>query len=589
MKNRKILLLILYLPVLLLLPSTAKAQGINISSGVSITFTGTAFLEITNGDFVNNGTYAKGTETVIFSGNTANTITGNNTDMYNLSITNTGGITTRVGLLATNNLTVASGSKLTIDPAKAVTVSGTLTNNTGTEGLIIKSDAAGTASLIHHTDNVPATVERYISGDAEAWHFLSSPVAAQSISGIWTPSGSYGNGTGYDLYLWNEPNNCWIYKLDATSTINWNTVHSDTAFVVGRGYLYSVQATNPTKEFVGTINNGTISYGLTFSSTDANLKGFNLVGNPYPSSIDWQATLGWTRSNLVSSGNGYDMWIWNPTANNYGVFNSATGSGTNFVTGNIAPMQGYFVRAAGAGNLSLDNTVRIHDSAGSWRKAEINPDMLSLFVQSATDNSFDESRLLFGYASNQSGTIKLFSHVVTAPSLFIASGGEYYSVRYLTDTVDNPMVPVMFKPGQDGDYTLRCNFDFNKFETVMLEDRQTHSIQNMKIEQAYSFKALKTDDADRFILYFGPVINNSDKEFPATIYSDGIRLIVDLTLISKETDIFVYDLMGQILLQQKLQGEIKHYLNFNAKVQILIVYLKNSNGSLCQKLLWKGN
>ena len=65
-----------------------------------------------------------------------------------------------------------------------------------------------------------------------------------------------------------------------------------------------------------------------------------------------------------------------------------------------------------------------------------------------------------------------------------------------------------------------------------------------------------------------------------------VRLIVDLTLISKETDLFVYDIMGRLLLQQKLQGEIRHYLNFNAHTQILIVYLKNPDGSLCRKLLW---
>ena len=173
-----------------------------------------------------------------------------------------------------------------------------LTNNAGASGFVLQSDATGTASLIHNTDNVPATVQRYISGDAEAWHFLSSPVSDQPISGSWLPSGTYGNGTGYDMYLWNEPNSCWIYQLDITSPINWSTVHPGSDFAVGRGYLYSVQAANPTKEFVGKLNNGPLNYGLTFSGTDASLKGFNLVGNPYPSSIDWGAASGWTRTDI---------------------------------------------------------------------------------------------------------------------------------------------------------------------------------------------------------------------------------------------------------------------------------------------------
>jgi hypothetical protein len=168
--------------------------------------------------------------------------------------------------------TITNGSKTTISPGSNLNVPGTLTNNTGILGLVLLSDATGTASLIHNTNNVPATVKRYISGNAEAWHFLSSPVSTQNIIGTWTPAGTYSNGNGYDLYVWNEPNNCWIYKLDITSTINWNNVHPGSDFEVGRGYLYSVQATNPTKEFAGSLNNGSIVYGLTNSSVDAVLK-----------------------------------------------------------------------------------------------------------------------------------------------------------------------------------------------------------------------------------------------------------------------------------------------------------------------------
>jgi len=225
--------------------------------------------------------------------------------------------------------------------------------------------------------------------------------------------------------------------------------------VVGRGYLYAVQASNPTKEFAGSLNNGSISYALTTASSDVLKKGFSLVGNPYPSSIDWQASSGWTRSNLVNSGSGYDIWIYNVAANNYGVCNSASGNGTNGVSRYIAPMQGFFVKAATAGNLIIDNSTRVHTGAGGWLKnTEKEATSISIIVKSATDNSFDESRLQFGYTSNENGAVKLFSPVSTAPSLFIPYGNEFYSIKYLTDTADNPSVPLMFKAGQQGNYTL---------------------------------------------------------------------------------------------------------------------------------------
>lgn len=508
------------------------------------------------------------------------------------SMSGTASATVSTAMTVAGNLTISDGSILSVSPAISLTVSGTLTNNLDASHFVLQSDATGTASLIHNTTNVPATVERYMSGDAEAWHFLSSPVSAQNISGSWLPSGSYGNGTGYDLYVWNEPTSCWIYKGDITSPVNWNTVHPGSDFAIGRGYLYSVQASNPTKEFVGKLNNGSFNYGLTINSTDTSLKGFNLIGNPYPSPIDWRATSGWTRTNLVNSGGGYDMWIWNPAVNNYGVCNSddASGVSTNSVTRYIASMQGFFVQASSAGNLCMTNSVRVLDGAGNLFKSKaLDVDKVNLSVKSDDGYGSDEIQLGFGYPENKNGAMKLFSKTSSAPSLYMMSKEKYLSVLYLTTTKENPAVPLMFAPGIYGNYTISCNFDQRKFDTIMLEDRQTHHIQNMKVEKTYQFKASKTDDANRFVLYFESVKNQSDKELPGNIYTDGAHLVVDLTLVSRETDVFVYDIMGRILLQQKVQGNTQQNLILNAHKQTLVVALKNQDGSLSRKLLWGGN
>jgi hypothetical protein len=573
-----------------ILPLTLSGQHIRINAGAYLKNSGAAYIIINNADLINNGTYAKAAETVTFSGNTAKTISGSNIDMYNLSVTNTAGISTQLGLLTTNNLTVASGSRFTIDPAKTVTVNGTLTNSAGNTGFLLRSDVTGTASLLHNTTTVPATVQRYFSGTAEAWHLLSTPVAGQSFSGAWLPAGTFGNGTGYDLYLWNEPNSCWIYKLDLASAINWNTVHPGVNFAVGRGYLYSVQALNPTKEFAGNLNTGSLLYGLTISSINVSFKGFNLAGNPYPSSIDWEASSGWGRSNLVTSGGGYDMWIWNPAGSNYGVCNSFTGIATNGVTRYIAPMQGFFVQAVSAGNLDIGDLTRVHSGAGSWLKKGAAPDLdiVSVIVNSEAGNGFDEVGLLFGSKENESGTVKLFSHVLTAPSLFLPVLGENFSVRYLTDTIDYPFVPLMFKPGSDGSYTISCSFSRISFETVMLEDLQTHFIQNLKTKNTYNFISSKTDKANRFVLHFAASGNKEENNFPAMVYTDGVSLVVDLALISKKTNVSVYDMMGRKLLDMKLQGKSLHYLDINANTELLIVFLTNIDGSICRKVMWIG-
>jgi hypothetical protein len=531
--------------------------------------------------------------TFVYAGTSAQTIESSillNEKFYNLTIDNSTGVTLNADFTIDNDLAINSGKLFTLSAAKNLEVVGAITNSAGNSGFILNSDATGTASLIHSTNSVAATVKRYVSGNAEDWHFLSAPVSDQEISGDWLPSGTYGNNTGYDLYLWNESSSCWIYKLNTTSTINWNTVHSGSDFEVGRGYLYSLQESLPTKEFVGNLNNGNQSISLTYSSLVDSVKGFNLIGNPYPSSIDWKASSGWTRTNLASSGGGYNMWIWNPDANNYGVYNSADidDTGTNSASRYIAPAQGFFVQADNTGNLSMSNSVRVSEGANNWFKSVLTDiNRLNVSINSDAGLGSDEVRLNFGCYENEKGALKLFSQVSNAPSLYIPYFSDNLSVLNLTNTDENAIVPISFIAGTSGDYTIVCNFDSDRFDIVMLEDCKTHYIQNMKAKQTYNFSAEKSDSKNRFKLHFGASDGDFGKELPARIYSDGTHLIIDLSLVTNETTVTVCDIMGRILLQGNYIGETQHNIPLNIDSQIIIIHLKNSSGSIGKKIFLK--
>ena len=83
-----------------------KAQGIEINSTASIRAVGNASIEIIDGNFINNGTYAMGTENLIFSGSTLGSISGSsNNDYYHLTVNNSNGVThASTGYVAINNL-----------------------------------------------------------------------------------------------------------------------------------------------------------------------------------------------------------------------------------------------------------------------------------------------------------------------------------------------------------------------------------------------------------------------------------------------------------------------------------------------------
>jgi len=535
------------------------AQGIIIPSGSNFTANGLVFISITNGDFINNGTYIKGAETITMLGNNAKTISGNsNTDLNNLLITNTGGITTQLSLLTANNLTIALGSKFNIESTKDVTVTQTLTNNSGSSsGLNINSTAEGTGSLIHNSNNVLATVKRYIEGTASTLHFLSAPVLNQNIDEEWKIYGTNGDGTGYELYVWDELNSCWVYNLNTTVMPTWPTVHPQSNFVAGRGYLYSVNGTTPTKQFDGILGNGSITNSLTVYAAGA-YKGFSLIGNPYPSSIDWKVEAGFSRSMLSQNGGGSDIWIWSPTTDNYGVYNSADtdDNGTNNVSRYIAPMQAFFVRAISAGSLELNNLARVHNDSNGRAKVRLENNINSLAkvtVNYVSGKGSDEVKLNFGYAVNENGAEKLFSTVTSAPSLFLPVGNQLCSIRYLTDTIENNTVPLSFKAGTNSNYSIKCTYDESTLGMIYLEDKLTGAIHNFSALGQYTFAATKSDAPERFVLHFGS-IEQASNTINAKVSIVSKSLIIDLEGLEGNYKARIMDVSGRQIKQLSLIG-----------------------------------
>jgi hypothetical protein len=524
------------------------------------------------GDFISSGTFFSAAGAVYMNGTSAQIMTMATTNFNNLTINNAASVTlVSTQTVITNNLTINTEKVFKIEADKNLTVTGTIDNYGGTSGFILKSNSSGTASLLHDTPDVPVTVQRYITGVAEDWHFLSAPVSNQSISGSWNPSGTYGNGTGYDLYIFNEPTPCWTYQLNTTVAPTWPSIHPTANFVTARGYLYSTQAPNPTKEFVGLLNNGTISYPITNESPDPIVQGFNLIGNPYPSSIDWKSINGWSRTNLIPSGGGYDMWIWNQAANNYGVYNSIGNVGTNGVTQHIAPAQGYFIRAVSNGDISLSNAVRVNTGASYWLKGNKNEtNNLKIRITSSEGHGSDEVLLLFGYPENEAGALKLFSQNEAAPSAYLYDLKKDLSVRYLTDTIENSKVPLHFKAGKDGSYSLSIDSEIGAFDVLLLEDKKNNSITDLNVNANYQFKGTVNDDANRFVLHFKDitVVNES---LPVSIFYDGNEVNVDLTLVNEETDIKVFDMLGRLILNKKGAGKMIHRFSVHPKHAVYII------------------
>jgi hypothetical protein len=467
------------------------------------------------------------------------------------------------------DLTIESGNTLQVKAGVDLTINGTLTNEAGASAFMLKSDATGTGSLIHNTAGVEATVERYIAGAAEAWHLLSSPVAAQAISGDFTPAGTYGDGSGYDFYAWSEPTETWLNQKVGANNI--------TSFVPGKGYLVAYQAANPTKTFTGALNEGIYLAPLTISGS-GEYKNTNLVGNPYPSSIDWKSSLGIDKGDLAGYGTtGVSHYIWNETASNYGVYSDANAGddGTNGASRYIAPMQGFFVIAANAGDFGIDNDARVH-STQAWLKSG-NENEFRLRVNAPASYGSDELLLEFGHNSSVGGAQKWNSLVSTAPGLFTTKEDANLSISYLSSVSENPMIPVAFKAGIDGNYSLTADFNTASFSSVILIDAKTSMTQNLNTNPVYSFNATTGDDLNRFTLHFGTLgITNPATSSSISVYTHGETLYIGG--LEAKAEISVINLTGQVVMSSRTNGSGLHSLNAASLPKGVYVVSVISNG-----------
>lgn len=488
------------------------------------------------------------------------------------------------------NITIESGASLTISAEKSLTVNGVMENNAGAENLIIQSTVEGTGSLICTTTGIQGTFQRYIKGEPEAWHGLSSPMTDQAISGDFTPSGDYADGTGYDFYTWYEPDTAWIYLLNDSYTPTWLDANSNNNFLQGKGYLVSYQDTNPTLNFQGTLAAESVTIPITLTTGVGEAFGSNLVGNPYPSSIDWKAETGWSRTDLDISGGGYNIWIWNDTAYNYGVYNSASSSdvGTLGVTRHIPPTQGFFVLAAQSGNLGFTNEIRVNNGSSNWLKSKgEKPELFFLAVYSQDGNGNDEIMLEINQDDSKTGASKRFSIVPTAPSLWIPKSGQYYSSLMIDSLTQYPVLPLSFTAGKSGNFRMESMFYQDSIETALLHDKKTGVTTDLLTSREYTFLASESDNPERFVLQF-KAGNYPDphQQLPVRIFVYNHVLYIDLRLVDEPCNVAMYNLAAVKAFDDNLNGGMQYEIQFPDLQGAFVVSITSNQGKTTNKIVF---
>lgn len=205
-------------------------------------------------------------------------------------------------------------------------------------------------------------VQRLIEGN-KGWRMLSSPVSTTygDMFGGFVTQGFPGA-----TYPSEQHNLLWFDETDGGTTLEgWRVPTGNTAsLLAGRGYYFYIfdgagisgggtyddtlprlmTAEGPEHSFSPAAFTFPVSYTAPATQTDTSVAwvdmqnaGWNLIGNPSASTLDWDNAAGWDKTNIDST-----IYIWDPAAGAFLVWNGVTGDLGN---GKIAPFQAFWVRA----------------------------------------------------------------------------------------------------------------------------------------------------------------------------------------------------------------------------------------------------
>lgn len=451
-----------------------------------------------------------------------------------------------------NDLTIENGGKLTLNSGKTLAVGG---------DFLVKSTPTGNGSFINKDGTLDVTdntwVQSYVTSGT--WHGISPPV-----QGVISDDLVFDNGVTVWLTWYDELNShyeyvdYWGYELNPM-----------------QGYMTWIEdvVTDHTYTFSGDLNTSLPSMALPRAND-----GFNYVGNPFSSAIDWEATSGWNRVNL--NGAYYVVYNGHSFASYVGGISTPPEAS---LTQNISMNQGFFVQSqVGGGTLSMTYDVCVHDASLIKEVVEVGK-VVRLQLEDA--GQMDETVLRFHDAATVDfdGNLdahKMFSSDANYPQLY-STANEGMAINSLpSDYREAIHMDVRGANGNEMTISLTESADF---DNLYLQDEYNGVVVNL-MEESYTF----TYDAsftDRFTLFFTVTgVNESNLLEGAKIFAADKTIQVMLDGMD-QANVSVSNMLGQVVDTRKTSGSVTRIPVQHSG--IYLVTLRQGNQVSTQKVFIK--
>jgi hypothetical protein len=479
------------------------------------------------GNFVNNGTFNHNNGTITFTATGAQKqLQGNATTFYNLTINNNGSATDVLnansnGVDLIGVLTLATDAVFDADGA----TNNVFTLRSSGDNPTADAHVAALSGVSAVTGNV--TVERYMSLEGPAsnnqiWRYISSPVNGATVADLQNElpvTGTFtGNSNGLFSPLTPGPS---MFTYDETETADTdgdlvNTMDdgfetyplaaNTETLASGSGYVVFIFGdypplngqTNTEWNVRAPINAGSVGLPVTFTSSgNIDNDGWNLVGNPYPSTIDWRSG-SWTKTNIDPTIYMVDYSAATPV---FASYNATTDVGTNGGSRYLGIGQAFWVKAnAAAPALTAVEAVKSPGTSTTFFRDDGPGDLLRVSLVKGGDR--DEAVIHFFEGATLGLDEELDSRKLRNPYWYLnlsslASTGEKLSISSVPLGICDLEVPLDVSDVYNGTYTL----SFTEFESlspsmsVKLADAYLGTTTDVRTSPNYNFSVVEANPA----------------------------------------------------------------------------------------------
>jgi hypothetical protein len=572
---------LMIISLILFLNISGTGQGLIISSGAK--FISDRGNIVILGNLQNDGYLSNNFNTTVFAG-TVQSMGGNSPVIF-------------------NNLTIASGSTTTIIAAgqslKGILLSnGTLNSN----GNITLLSTISQTALIDGTGtgqvNGNITMQRYLPSGF-GYKYFSSPFQGATVN-------EFGNEINL---LASFPG---IYSYDESRVSSGWVSYVNPAWVLtplqGFAVNFGSSAAAVTADATGVVSNSNLS-GTFLNHNNTYTKGFNLIGNPYPSPINWDAATGWTKTNIDNALYYFKAGVTDQYTGTYSTYINGFSS-DGLATAVIPSMQAFFIHVSTGtypvtGTLAMTNSVRITDLTHQFLKS-VNISSISFLRLNAffADNPgvpdplviYFDDKALTGFDSRLDA-LKLMNTDQMVPNLYAVSADGYnLSINALPPYADSLLVvPLGIKTARNGSITFRIRDTINLLPgtEIYLNDKETgvNRIMNQGTEYIIYLNAGEYNSrfSLRFIAAATGIPGNSTISDQLSLYSTRGIIIADINLPpGKRGFLLINNISGQILFRKEIYEGGYHEFNPKLKTGIYIVSFITGNVRYVKKIFIPG-